>query len=350
MRPKDTGSNSTMAAAMFRAVEREIIRIVPPHMTYNFHVTSRVVSRGGTGHQTRVGRTGRHSGRSPPSSAWCSAYRPSPASCGGVTEDRRVLRALGAAPAVTAGDGLIGVLGAVVLGSLLAVVVAVGLSPLAPLGPVRPVYPDSGIRLRLDSARHRARGVGRRPRRSPSQRWPIGGRPTASPGSSRRARSRRGSPRGAEAAGMPVAGVVGVRFALEPGRGRTAVPVRSALLGTVLAVALVVATLTFASSLHTLVSHPPLYGWNWNYMLNPSNDVPPASPDAARPRPRRRRLDRRRLHQRRDRRPDRPHPHRHPRSKVAPPILSGHGLDANDQIVVGCGHAWPCSTSTSATP
>jgi hypothetical protein len=83
--------------------------------------------------------------------------------------------------------------------------------------------------------------------------------------------------RRAEAAGMPVAAVAGVRFALEPGQGRTAVPVRSALVGTVIAVAMVVATLTFASSLHTLVSHPALYGWNWDYTLNPSNDVPPAA-------------------------------------------------------------------------
>ena len=59
----------------------------------------------------------------------------------------------------------------------------------------------------------------------------------------------------------------------------TAVPVRSALVGTVVAVALVVTTLTFASSLNTLVSHPALYGWNWNYALNPSNDVPPQALD-----------------------------------------------------------------------
>lgn len=42
-------------------------------------------------------------------------------------------------------DGLIGVVGAVATGSLLAVVVAVGLSPLAPIGPVRAVYPDRGV-------------------------------------------------------------------------------------------------------------------------------------------------------------------------------------------------------------
>ena len=79
-------------------------------------------------------------------------------------------------------------------------------------------------------------------------------------------------------AGLPAPGVVGVRMALEPGEGRSAVPVRSALLGAVLAVALVVTTLTFGNSLQTLVSNPALYGWNWTYILNPvgagSGNVP----------------------------------------------------------------------------
>ena len=48
-------------------------------------------------------------------------------------------------------------------------------------------------------------------------------------------------------AGLSATGVVGVRMALEPGEGRAAVPVRSALLGSVLAVALVVTTLTFGT-------------------------------------------------------------------------------------------------------
>jgi hypothetical protein len=38
---------------------------------------------------------------------------------------------------------------------------------------------------------------------------------------------------------------------------------------------MVVATLTFGSGLHTLVSHPALYGWNWSYSLNSINDIPP---------------------------------------------------------------------------
>ncbi len=36
--------------------------------------------------------------------------------------------------------------------------------------------------------------------------------------------------------------------------------------------------MTFGDSLHTLVSNPPLYGWNWTYILNPvgsgSGEVP----------------------------------------------------------------------------
>jgi hypothetical protein len=75
--------------------------------------------------------------------------------------------------------------------------------------------------------------------------------------------------------GLPAPGAVGVRLALEPGERRTAVPVRSALLGAALAVAMVVAALTFGSGLQTLISRPVLYGWNWSYMLNASNNVPP---------------------------------------------------------------------------
>ena len=78
-------------------------------------------------------------------------------------------------------------------------------------------------------------------------------------------------------AGLRPPVVVGVRFALDPGSERTAVPVRSVLFGTALAVTVVTATLTFGSGLSTLVSHPPLYGWNWTYALfsETGPDVPP---------------------------------------------------------------------------
>jgi len=55
-----------------------------------------------------------------------------------------------------------------------------------------------------------------------------------------------------------VPGSIGVRMAFEPGHGRAAVPVRSALAGTIVAVTSVVATLVFGASLIHLVSTPRL--------------------------------------------------------------------------------------------
>jgi len=71
----------------------------------------------------------------------------------------------------------------------------------------------------------------------------------------------------AAASGFSVSAVAGIQLALDPGRDKRAVPVRSATLGAVLAIVVVVATVTFGTSLHTLVSHPALYGWNWNYEM-----------------------------------------------------------------------------------
>ena len=54
-------------------------------------------------------------------------------------EELQVFRALGASPATTVAGELVGVLAATVAGTLMAVAVAVGLSPLSPLGPIRHV-------------------------------------------------------------------------------------------------------------------------------------------------------------------------------------------------------------------
>ncbi len=77
------------------------------------------------------------------------------------------------------------------------------------------------------------------------------------------------------ALGLPLPGVLGLHLALEPGRGRTAVPARWVMAGAVIAVTTVTATLTFSSSLKTLVSEPRLYGWNWDYALMSENGIPP---------------------------------------------------------------------------
>ncbi len=57
---------------------------------------------------------------------------------------------------------------------------------------------------------------------------------------------------------------MGARLALEPGRGRTAVPVRSALAGTALSVLAVTAAFTFGANLLHLVNAPRLYGQAWD--------------------------------------------------------------------------------------
>jgi ABC-type lipoprotein release transport system permease subunit len=75
-------------------------------------------------------------------------------------------------------------------------------------------------------------------------------------------------------AGLPVPAAAGVRMALEPGRGRTSVPVRTTIVSAGLAIATVVAAVVFASSLQHLVSTPRLFGWNWDRQLvvSPSDD------------------------------------------------------------------------------
>ncbi|HEX9410231.1 MAG TPA: FtsX-like permease family protein, partial [Actinomycetota bacterium] len=56
-------------------------------------------------------------------------------------------------------------------------------------------------------------------------------------------------------AGAPATMVMGVRMALEPGRGRTAVPVRTTLLGVTIAVSVMVGAFGFAASLDRLLAN-----------------------------------------------------------------------------------------------
>jgi len=60
--------------------------------------------------------------------------------------------------------------------------------------------------------------------------------------------------------GWPVPVVVGTRFALEPGRGRSAIPVRPALIGSVVGVLGVLAAFTFASGVADAASNPARFG------------------------------------------------------------------------------------------
>jgi hypothetical protein len=157
-----------------------------------------------------------------------------------------------------------------IAGGLLAVALAIAASPLMPIGPARLAEPDPGIEVNLAIL-----GVGfgvtvllplalllpavwRAAARAPG---PLG---VAEPTAPARP-SRLGSALGLAGS---VPGAAGVRMAFEPGRGRTAVPVRSALVGTTVAIMAVVAALVFGTSMIGLVSTPHRYGQNWDQELN----------------------------------------------------------------------------------
>ena len=323
------------AHATITQVERELIGVVPRGATYEFHVTSSVESQVELAIKPESVALGAFGTIAALVCLVLAAQAISRLLRRG-EPDRRVLRALGARPAAAAFEGLFGVLVAVALGALLAFAVAALLSPFAPLGPVRPVYPGGrfaidwtvlGVGVAVLILGLSSIAVAPANRRSSHRTLLTGG--------SFAGRSK--VLRGAEATGLPVAGVVGIQFALESGQGRTAVPVRSVLFGTALAVALVVTTITFASGLSNLVSRPPLYGWNWDYLLLPNNNIPPKAVSLLNHDPKIMawsgadstdlEIDGQEV----------PILIENARAKVAPPILSGHGLDNQHQIVLGAG-------------
>jgi hypothetical protein len=250
-------------------------------------------------------------------------------------EDLQVLRALGATPVTTVADRLVGVLAATLIGSLLAVIVAILLSPLSPLGPIRTVYHPPGIAYDWTVL-----GFGFLVLTGVLSAIAV---TIAYRGSPQRiaARSRTDLAHDsklvqmATSSGLPVSGVIGLQFALKPGHGRSAAPTRSVLVGAGIAVAIVATTLTFSSGLHTLVSRPALYGWNWSYALSSQNDVPPAALSAlsrdanlsawSGSQSLTVQLDGQTV----------PILLENNHATVAPPILSGHAVDQNNQIVLG---------------
>ena len=182
------------------------------------------------------------------------------------SRDNGALAALGLTRGQLLATGLIEVVAAVAAGAALACGVAVAASPLMPIGPARTADPDPGLSVdvpvlavgfaatvilllaqvawpawRLASARHAA------------ERDAAGVLGRRSQAAERLAR-----------AGAPVSAVTGVRLAFDPGQGRTAVPVRSALAGLVLSVAAVAGAATFGANLLHLVHTPRLYGQNWD--------------------------------------------------------------------------------------
>jgi hypothetical protein len=328
------GLQLTHGASDVPTVEREIINALPPGTTYTFYVTSIY--------------TGQVNRSIAPDAIALAVFGLIAALAaliiaGGLVarelqrndEDVSIMHALGASPRMIVSTSLLGPIAAVTVGALLAVVIAVVVSPLSPIGPVRAVYPHSGISvdwlvlvlgfavLIVTLGLVAIFVVRQQLRRNFNRSRPLD--------------VRHGSTvaRRLAEAGLPVTAVIGVRFALGSSRSRDAPPVRFALIGSVFAVLIVVTTLTFASSLNTLISHPALYGWNWNYALGGTNDIPPQAEQLLKSDPyvaswsgynsANAQIDGLTV----------PIMLTKNHDAVSPPLLSGHEVDADNQIVLG---------------
>ena len=254
-------------------------------------------------------------------------------------DEADVLRALGAPPATTLADGVAGIAASVLLGALLACLVSVAFSPLFPLGPVRAVYPDAGF-----SVDWTVLGLGILV--IVGVLWCIALllahrliQPGTGHGATRRDTMDRTSKLATAAAkwGAPAPAVTGIRFAF--GGGADTVGVRSATLGAVLALVVMVATVVFGASLDSLVSRPALYGWNWAYELSGGGgvgDIPRSRAQTLLARDHEAaawspyyfanmQIDGRTV----------PALGGNPGATVNPPVLNGHGLEHPGQVVFG---------------
>ncbi len=173
----------------------------------------------------------------------------------GMTRGRLVAVSLARVAVVTLGGGV------------LAVAIAVALSPLTPIGPAQLAEPAPGIGVDLALLAAGFALVVLTPLAvvAPAA-WRTASRPA--PGAAEHLRTR--SSRLGSALGLAgsVPGAIGVRMAFETGRGRAAVPVRSALAAVTVAVVAVTAATVFGSSLIRLVGTQHRYGQNWTRELD----------------------------------------------------------------------------------
>jgi ABC-type antimicrobial peptide transport system permease subunit len=171
----------------------------------------------------------------------------------GVTRIQRV--AMSGPPALLIAGG----------GALLAVLGAVGASPLFPIGVARRAEPDPGLHIDWAVVILGVVAVATVVLAIAFLAALRATRPSSLDLATPTRRRTTPVPALAARAGLGPTATNGLRMALQPGHGRTAVPVRSAFFGAVFGVLGVTAVLVFASSLNHLVTTPRLYGWTWDF-------------------------------------------------------------------------------------
>ena len=193
--------------------------------------------------------------------------------------DNDALRALGTTRGQLFSTAMLRAAVIAFMGAAFAVVLAIVLSPLTPIGVARSIDPDPGIdvaRAIMVFGFMTTVGVVLL-----LALWPAWRSARAHASDAVTVRPSRVVTVVSES-GLSVPAAAGVRMALEPGRGRTAVPVRTTIIGAGLAIATVIAAGVFAASLDHLVSTPKLFGWNWDTQISVSPDAPPDQIEAAR--------------------------------------------------------------------
>ena len=181
-----------------------------------------------------------------------------------------ILRALGMTPRGLTALCLARLAVITAAGGLAAVGIAIAASPLMPIGPGRLAEPQPGVNVNLVILGAGCAAIIVLPLLllAPAA-WRSAVRAAGAPGVAEPASPARTLRLGAVLGRAgPVTGSLGIRMAFEPGHGQTAVPVRSALAGTIVAIASVIAAFVFGTSLIHLVETPRLYGQDWEQQLD----------------------------------------------------------------------------------
>jgi cell division protein FtsX len=179
--------------------------------------------------------------------------------------DHDALRALGATRPQLFGAAMLRAAVAGAGGAALAMVLAFLLSPLTPVGVARNAEPNPGFAFDVAVLLGGAAALAVLPAllgALPAWRT-AGGRAGAEVAQAQPSRIAEWLSR----ASFPTTAVAGVRLALERGRGRGAVPVRSAITACTVGALTVGAALSFSASFDHLLNTPELYGWNWDAVV-----------------------------------------------------------------------------------
>lgn len=245
-------------------IEHEFVKAVPPNVTYTLHETSFDESQVNSSVRPEALAFGVF-GALVLLSALLVALQLIARQIRASREEQDILRALGASQRSIVIDAVSGSVASCAAGTLVATICAYLLSALSPIGPVGPLlggryHFDSqvllpGVAVLLVGSVVGVIALGARS--VPGRRRRLNYRATSSPLLMRAGTN----------LGLPVSAVAGLHFAFDTARGRRAAPVRSVLVGVALAVTLIGTTLTFGAGLSTLISHPTLYGWNFDYAL-----------------------------------------------------------------------------------